>query len=127
MPLRVASATDGEKKAPTESRPGGALERCMKEAGRYLLSRRMAVSSAQGSLASVFGMGTGMSSPPWRPAQSTMEYGKRTGCPGGNGNMAKPHGLLVPLGCARRRACTCGLSTRYSPGGLQGDHVPRDA
>ena len=46
---------------------------------------------------------------------------------GGNGNMAKPHGLLVPLGCARRRACTCGLSTRYSPGGLQGDHVPRDA
>ena len=125
MPLCAASAADREKKAPTES-PWG-LKKCMEEAGRYLLSRRMAVSSAQGSLASVFGMGTGMSSPPWRPAQSTSEYGKRTGCPGGNGNMAKPHGLLVPLGCARRRACTCGLSTRYSPGGLQGDHVPRDA
>jgi len=26
--------------------------------------------------------------------------------------MARAHDLLVPLGCARRRACTCGLSTR---------------
>ena len=80
MPLCAASAADGEKKAP-HGESEGALERCMKEAGRYLLSRRMAVSSAQGSLASVFGMGTGMSSPPWRPAQLTGEYGKRTGCP----------------------------------------------
>ena len=42
----------------------------------------------------------------------------------GNGNMVKPHGLLVPLGCACRHACTCGLSTRCSPGGLQGDLRP---
>jgi len=25
--------------------------------------------------------------------------------------MVKPHDLLVLLGCARRRACTCSLST----------------
>ena len=31
---------------------------------------------------------------------------------GGNKDMARAHDLLVPLGCARRRACTCGLSTR---------------
>ena len=30
----------------------------------------------------------------------------------GNEDMARAHDLLVPLGCARRRACTCGLSTR---------------
>ena len=32
--------------------------------------------------------------------------------PRGREDMARAHGLLVPLGCARRRACTCGLSTR---------------
>ena len=29
----------------------------------------------------------------------------------GINNMVKPHDLLVPLGCIRRRTCTCGLST----------------
>ena len=39
-------------------------------------------------------------------------------------NMAKHLALLVPLGCARRRACTCGLSTGYSLRGLQGAAPP---
>ena len=55
----------GKKKKPL---PEGHESMYKIKAGRYLLSRRGAVSSAQGSLASVFGMGTGMSSPPWRPA-----------------------------------------------------------
>ena len=39
-------------------------------------------------------------------------------------NMAKPLALLVPLGCARRRACTCGLSTGCSIRGLGGAVLP---
>ena len=38
----------------------------------------------------------------------------------GSDNMAKPRGLLVPLGCARHRACTCGLSTGCSLRDLRG-------
>lgn len=45
---------------------------------------------------------------------------------GGSDNMAKPPGRLVPLGCARRRACACGLSSPCSAGGLRRDLVPRD-
>ena len=77
------------------------------------------VSSAQGSLTSVFGMGTGISSPPWPPAlmflmpsrhppagatprgRAPQSIGKRTlsdSPSGGSGNMAKPRGLLVMLG-----------------------------
>ena len=76
----------------------------------------LAVSSAQESLTSVFGMGTGMASPPWPPARYEMPEGAartarvaRGRSPRGRGagrkrrmreedNMAKPHGLLVMLG-----------------------------
>ena len=74
------------------------------------------VSSAQGCLTSVFGTGTGISTPPWPPAHKNQcqkargKEGKLRRL-GGNEDMARTHGLLVPLGCARRRACTCGLST----------------
>ena len=44
----------------------------------------------------------------------------------GDGNMAKPRGLLVMLGCARRRACTCILSTWCSPRGLRTARGRRD-
>ena len=100
-----------------------------------------AVSSALEGLTSVFGMGTGMAPPPWPPAvivhvpcgggrirpargciPDTGGAGRRPAW--GAGGMAKPHGLLVPLGCARRRACTCGLSTRWCAGGLQGGPCP---
>ena len=37
-----------------------------------------------------------------------------------DGNMAGTRGLLVPLGCARHRACTCGLSTGWSIRALRG-------
>ncbi len=103
---------------------------CIKKTGDFLLSRHRPVSSALGTLTSVFGMGTGISSPPWPPAfilnvntDTTTEKGNCKKAEQKD-NMAKPHALLVPLGCARRRACTCGLSTRYSPGGLQGSHAP---
>ena len=45
---------------------------------------------------------------------------------GGRKDMARAHGLLVPLGCARRRACTCGLSTPCCAGGLEGSLAPWD-
>ena len=48
-----------------------------KEPGSYLLSRLEAVSSAQGSLTSVFGMGTGISSPPWPPGNNCRTKRKR--------------------------------------------------
>ena len=97
------------------------------KAGSCLLSHLAALSSARGSLTSVFGMGTGISSPSWPPAffrlslrhDSTQGRETKTDSKG-NDNMAKPHGLLVMLGCVRRRTCTCILSTRCSPGGLQG-------
>ena len=80
----------------------------------------------------MFGMGTGIASPPWPPAYyawimppDRASRGERPAAPSGRkgrgnsgrpekkeDNMAKPLALLVPLGCARRRACTCGLSTR---------------
>ena len=37
--------------------------------------------------------------------------------------MGKPNGLLVPLGFTPCGASTCGLSTRLSPGSLQGDLI----
>ena len=57
-----------------------------------------------------------------------MNPGERVplGKNGGSDNMAKPPGRLVPLGCARRRACACGLSSPCSAGGLRRDLVPRD-
>ena len=65
------------------------------------------------------------------PGAPGLRMGKEKGPrprPGrGHGNMAKPHALLVPLGCARRRACTCGLSTWCSPRGLQGGISPGEA
>ena len=48
-----------------------------KEPGSCLLSRLEAVSSAQGSLTSVFGMGTGISSPPWPPGNNCRKKRKR--------------------------------------------------
>ena len=39
---------------------------------------------------------------------------------------AKPRGLLVVLGCVRRRTCTCTLSTRWSAGGLRTARGRRD-
>jgi hypothetical protein len=36
------------------------------------------------------------------------------------GGGVKPNGRLVPLGCTRYRASTCGLSTSWSPTDLQG-------
>ena len=93
------------------------------------------VSSALRSLTSVFGMGTGMASAPWPPAPmdclivpagGTLRRrnpdggGKGPDPPhSGDGNMAKPRGLLVALGCVRRRTCTCALSTWCSPRGLR--------
>ncbi len=56
----------------------------------------------------------------------TGNYSSRPRSSGGDGNMAKPRGLLVPLGCARRRACTCGLSTWCSPRGLRTARGRRD-
>ena len=43
---------------------------------------------------------------------------------GGREDMTRPRGLSAPLGCARRRACTCGPPTRWSSGGLRGDQSP---
>ncbi len=43
----------------------------------------------------------------------------------GSGDMAKPPGRLVPLGCARRRACACGLSSPCSAGGLRAGSLAR--
>ena len=40
----------------------------------------------------------------------------------GLGNISKPHGRLVPVACTRCRACSSGLSTRQSSGGLQCPH-----
>ena len=88
-----------------------------------------AVSSAQESLTSVFGMGTGIASPPWPPAIINLSkqrktvrrrwcvHGIRNGMyvkrpEGGKDNMVKPHDLLVMLGWTRHRAYTCILSTR---------------
>ena len=100
------------------------------------------VSSALRSLTSVFGMGTGMASAPWlpacivhafrpapeavapAPAGFSLVQGKSPAR--GDGNMAKPRGLLVMLGCARRRACTCILSTWCSPRGLRTARGRRD-
>ncbi len=84
-----------------------------KKAGSYLLSRDYPVSSAQESLTSVFGMGTGIASPLWPPALlscllktafrilhqacSFIQVRKQLS-DYSNDNMVKPHGLLVLLG-----------------------------
>ena len=79
----------------------------------------------------MFGMGTGIASPPWPPDMINNVNSPTTGEnredePRGRNNMAKPRGLLVSLGCARRRACACDLSTRYCPGGLRRGRAPWD-
>ncbi len=88
----------------------------------------------------MFGMGTGMAPPPWPPAFvlcRVFPQGAQLLRPRGAGkgsilwkrgrDMAKPRGLLVALGSARRRACTCALSTRCSPGGLRADSIRGDS
>ncbi len=68
--------------------------------GNDLLSHPVsrAVPSAQEGLTSVFGMGTGVSPPPWSPEITVIE--KTAGNRNQNeqvGYMVKPHGRLVPV------------------------------
>ena len=132
---RGQKATAHRKDSRTKKSPAATYFRASK-----------ALSSAQESLTSVFGMGTGIASPPWPPDRinrfnSSNNEGKKredkgrkkwpdrrreAPFPRGRRHMAKPRGLLVPLGSARRRACACGLSTRYCPGGLRWGRAPWD-
>ena len=112
--LLLGDAFGGEKKRARtrqiSSGPSG------KKKGR---SRRRPTFPPWGSIIGAWGLdfrvrnGNGY----FPPAMATGIKKKQHESPGkkvrrkGNDNMAKPHDLLVPLGCARRRACTCGLST----------------
>ena len=141
------TCTDGKKKSALTQRPSPTKKTRRKKspAATYFRATK-ALSSAQESLTSVFGMGTGIASPPWPPdnnnqiitsnnegkkredkgRQKRPDRRREAPFPRGRRNMAKPRGLLVPLGCARRRACACGLSTRYCPGGLRWGRAPWD-
>ena len=60
----------GDIRHPSKAFPGG-----KKKPGGHLLSRPPgAVSSAQGGLTSVFGMGTGIAPPPWPPGDKSGKH-----------------------------------------------------
>ncbi len=80
--------------------------------GGVLLSRiaSHAVPSALKSLTAVFGMGTGVSSPPSPPEKSYIQI-KTSLINCAKSFVAKPHDLLVPVSSVRYRTYTPGLST----------------
>ena len=86
--------------------------------------------SAMEPLTSVFGMGTGMTTPLWPPAKiaASRKLKRLTTHLRGAGNalevkflkkQAKPHAILVPIGSTDRSACTLGLSRSWSTTWLQ--------
>ena len=101
--------------------------------GGVLLSHTLssAVPSALEDLASGFGTGPGVApplSPPTNKPSSTLTNQPHTwllpeisnsGCETINSlRVSKPLGLLVPVSSTCYQACTSGLSTQSSPGGL---------
>ena len=85
--------------------------------------------SAMEPLTSVFGMGTGMTTPLWPPAKNaaSRKLKRTTTLLRGAGNalevkfekQAKPHAILVPIGSTDRSAYTLGLSRSWSTTWLQ--------
>ena len=103
-------------------------------------SPAFAVPSARRGLTSLFGMGRGGSPslsspdisfscahPPMRRCAWEKPCGRHCTKPTRSEHWeslpGKGFGLLVPLGCHRRRCCTCGLSTSSSSTALGGDLI----